>query len=100
MIPLQEKLRSRFLRAVLRLGAFYEDQGRFREASRHYERGLDIDPQVEEFYQRRMHCLQQQGQTAEAVALYKRCCNTLEKVFGVSPSQKTQTIYRGLLKKR
>jgi LuxR family maltose regulon positive regulatory protein len=97
MIPLQAKLRSRFLRTVLRLGEYYEKQDRFEKAIHHYEHGLAIDPLVEEFYQHGMHCLQQLGNTTAALTLYKRCCTILENVLGASPSEKTVTIYQDLL---
>ena len=98
-ISLREKLRGKFLRGVLQLGEYYENQGRFKKAVGHYEHGLAVDPLVEELYQRLMGCLQRQGKTAEAATLYKRCRETLEKVLGVSPSAKTEAIYRGLMQR-
>ena len=93
---LRERLRSKFLRLITMTGQYWEDKGRYEKALGYFEKGLDIDPHAEEFYQHMMKCYCQLGQQAKAVAAYKRCRTMLSEVFGINPSAKTEEIYRTL----
>ena len=48
---------------------------------------------AEVFYRRLMRVHAHAGRTAEAVATYRRCCNVLSAVLGVSPSRETETLH-------
>jgi len=89
---LREKLRTRFLESVTRLGRSLEDAGRWMEAIACYGRGLEADELAEELYRRLMVCHLRQGQEAEALSVYRRCRKTLSSVLGVNPSEKTRAI--------
>ncbi|MGE5247390.1 MAG: AfsR/SARP family transcriptional regulator, partial [Verrucomicrobiota bacterium] len=91
-ISMRERLRSRYLLAVGRLGAHWLQAKEWEKARACYEQGLGVDNLAEEFYQSLMRCYLQDSRKAEALAVYRR----LEKTFsslGVEPSPKT----RGLL---
>lgn len=85
-LQLQEKLRSRFLRSVLRVAQHCEAEGRSERAMRCYERLLEVEPSVEEGYRRLVRLFQQQGHWADAKTCYLRCERVLRKVLGASPS--------------
>ena len=92
-ISLQERLKDKFLRAVLALGASWEREGKFEKAVEQYLRGLAVDDLAEEFYQRLIGCHCKLGQRAEAVKMYRRCEKTLSAVLGVAPSPATMAVY-------
>jgi DNA-binding SARP family transcriptional activator len=96
----RERLRSRFLQAVNRIGSILTSIGQWEKAADCYRRSLDVDDLSEETYQRLMHCLQQLGRRAEALSVYERCRKTLHAVFGLSPSPETLTIIRSLMDSR
>jgi len=93
-ISLQERLKDKFLRAVLALGASWEREGEFKKAVEEYLQGLAVDDLAEEFYQRLIGCHCKLGQRAEAIRMYRRCEKTLSAILGVAPSPATMAIYR------
>jgi DNA-binding SARP family transcriptional activator len=93
----RERLRTRFLLAVNRLGNYLESKDKWEKAAGHYYRNLDVDDHSEEIYQRLMRCLKHLGQKAEALSVYSRCKKTFQAAFGLAPSPETQAIYRSLV---
>ncbi len=98
-ISYQEKLRSKFLRAVTKLGQFFEKNGDHEKAIECYQKGLEVDGFAEEFYQRLMLCYDVSGRKAEALSVYDRFRRRLRLVLGVEPSPKTQALYDTIRKK-
>jgi ATP/maltotriose-dependent transcriptional regulator MalT/DNA-binding SARP family transcriptional activator len=92
----REKLRTRFLRSVARLGEAHEEAGRWTDAIFCYERGLEADELAEEFYRRLMVCHARRGRVAEALSVYQRCRQILSSVLGVTPSPETQAVATSL----
>jgi len=92
----REKLKDKFIQLILKLCRYYERAGQWEKAITYCQRGLEIDDISEEFYQRLMRCYQKIGRSADAVAVYNRCCKTLAAVIGVEPSQKTAAIYKSI----
>jgi LuxR family maltose regulon positive regulatory protein len=90
----RERLRSKFLRLVFRLGDYLENSNQCERAVYYYKKALEVDNLAEEFYQRLMVCHQHLGQQAEAVKLYKRCRDILSATLGIEPSSKTVAIYK------
>jgi DNA-binding SARP family transcriptional activator len=99
MVSLRERLRSKFLGCVNRLGRHWEQTGQWEKALECYQRGLDADDLAEEFYQNLMTCYLHLDREAEARAAYLRCRKILSSALGVEPSAKTQAIYKSLLEK-
>lgn len=96
MLGYQERLRSKFIRAVRKLGDYYEGSGRWARAVECYQRGLEVDELAEEFYQRLMVCYLSGGHRAEAIATYNRCQRVLQSVLGINPSPRTEEILKGV----
>jgi LuxR family maltose regulon positive regulatory protein len=94
---MSERLRSKFLRSVGRLGQYWQEAGQWGKALDCYQKGLEVENLAEEFYQGLMTCHQHLGQRAEALSVYNRCKRALSQAFGVDPSFKTNEIYRSLL---
>ncbi|HAK61070.1 MAG TPA: hypothetical protein DCO77_11945 [Nitrospiraceae bacterium] len=82
-ISYRERLRSKFVRLILRYGNGLEQRRQWEAAAECYQKGLDVDSLAEEFYQRLMICCQQLGQQVEGVAVYRRCCSVLSSTLGL-----------------
>ena len=99
MISPRERLREKFLRAVLLFGSSLEQAGNHTTAIEWYRKALDVDHLAEEFHQRLMVCYQKLGRMADAVKVYERCRKTLAAGLGVEPSKELEALYRSLLRK-
>lgn len=97
VISYSERLRSKFLRSIERLGSYLEEASELDKAVECFERAIEVDDLAEVFYQRLMLCLKQLGRRTEAVAVYQRCRKTLTASLGLEPSPETEAIYKSLL---
>jgi len=93
-ISYREKLRSRFMRLITRIGDFLEKRGQFEKASEYYLKGIDIDDLCEEFYQRLMVCYLELERREGAADVYRRCQKVLSSKMALEPSEKTKAIYK------
>lgn len=98
MLPMREKLRSKFLRQLGAVGDYWESLEQWDKAAELYQRGLELDHLSEELYCRLMRLYQRWGQPASALEVYRRCRNMLSVVLGVKPSSRTEAIYQSLTK--
>jgi LuxR family transcriptional regulator, maltose regulon positive regulatory protein len=96
-ISYRERLRSKFSRLITRVGVWLEDSRELERAIEFYQKGLDADDLLEEFYQRSMICHKELGQCTKAIGLYNRCKKVLLSNMGIEPSTKTQQIYETLI---
>lgn len=96
-VPMRERLKSKFIRAVDQLANYWETTGQWENALECYQKALEVNDLIEELYQGLMVCHQHLDRKAEAMAVYNRCCKTLSAALGIEPSSKTQTIYKSLL---
>jgi len=96
VIAYQERLRSKFIRVVKRLGAHFERNSQWEKAVECYQKGLDADELAEEFYQRLMTSHLSLDRRAEAIAVYNRCRKVLQAALGIDPSPRTEEMLRAL----
>jgi DNA-binding SARP family transcriptional activator len=99
MIPLRERLKNRFLSTIIKLGKYLEQEKAFEKAIECYEKGLAVDNLEEVFYQHIMLCCHNLGRKAEAIKIYNRCRDTLNKILEIEPSDETEAIYQKILKR-
>ena len=99
-IAISERLRSKFLEGVGRLGLYWRQAEQCEKAIECYQRGLEVDDLAEEFYQGLMTCYQYFGQKAKAISIYNRCKSVLSRTLGINPSPKTEAIYRSIVTNR
>ena len=97
LLPIRERLRSKFLRQVLKLGCDDEALGDWAHAADTYRHGLEVDNLSEELYRRLMQCELQRHQAAAALEVYRRCRQMLSVVLGVKPSAATEEVHRAIL---
>jgi ATP/maltotriose-dependent transcriptional regulator MalT/DNA-binding SARP family transcriptional activator len=94
---LRERLRSKFLRCVVKLGRHWQETKEWEKAAECYQRGLEVDERIEEFYLTLMLMYQRLGKRTEALSVYDRCRRALSSTLGVEPSPETEAIRNTLL---
>lgn len=95
-LPRRERLRNRLGSLLADITSRLEAEQRWRQAAEFYRRAIEIEPLAETNYRRLMVCLQQSGETAEALRVYGRCCEVLMSRLGATPSSETEAIRRTL----
>jgi DNA-binding SARP family transcriptional activator len=88
----RDRLKAKFLRAVVMLAAAFEQDGEWDQAAALYLRALELDNLAEQIYRRLMICYRELGETAEALRVYRRCRELLSIVFSIQPSAATEAI--------
>ncbi len=96
-IAYRERLRSKFIRLLRKVGRFYESSAELELALEAYLKGLEIDSLLEEMYQRAMACYIKLELRAEAILLYQRCVSNLNAQLGITPSARIEELYQSLL---
>ena len=91
-LPLRDRLRARFVRAIEALGHSLEHAGRHESAIALYHAALEQDNLAEELYQRLIECHLVRGERAQALNAYRRCRELLSIVLGLKPSARTQAL--------
>jgi two-component SAPR family response regulator len=92
----RERLRSKFFRLVVNAGYAWERAGVWHKAAEYYQKGLEIDDLVEEFYQRLLVCYRHLGKRGEALVLYNRCRTALAMQC-ITPAAKTRAAYEAAI---
>jgi LuxR family transcriptional regulator, maltose regulon positive regulatory protein len=96
-ISCHERLRSKFLRLVIRSGEYLKQAEQWERAVEHYQRALEVDNLAEECYRNLLHCYKVLGRQAEAEKLYSRCCKTFTTVLGIEPSYEMRALYQSVI---
>ena len=92
-----ERLRSRFLRGVEKLGSLWSHGGEWEKARECYLKGLEVDGLAEEFCRGAMVCCRKLGLQAEGLSLYQRFEKRLKKELGIEPDARTRAVRDSLL---
>jgi len=96
----RDALRSRFVRALMELGAALERAGDWPTAIDVYRRGLEADNLAESIYRGLMRALAAKGDHAEALNAFRRCRELLSIVLGSKPSAETERLHREIAARR
>ena len=94
---LREKLRNKYLRAIGKIGNYYENAGMTHKAVEFFQRTLEVDFMDEESYRRLMACYFRMGERSKALSVYHSCKRVLNEGLGVSPSRETEILRRSIL---
>ena len=95
LVP-RQRLHTRFLAIVARLGEALEGHGDLERAAALYRHALDIDNCAEPIYRRLMRRCQKSGAISEVDEIYRRCCDALKAAGVARPSLETETLYRSI----
>ena len=96
LMGMRDRLRSRFVRAVVALGRALESDARWEDAVALYARALELDNLAEDLYRSLMVCYRELGRPSEAVQAYRRCKELLSVVLGLAPSPETERVRQSL----
>lgn len=95
--PLRERLAAKFQTIVTSLGDEHERAAEWSSAARTYQRALTANGVAEDFYRRLIRCYWRMGQQAEAIQVYRRCCDALHLLTRSGPSAATTALYSQVL---
>jgi DNA-binding SARP family transcriptional activator len=96
-VSLRERLRMRFIQHLLAAGRYWEARGLWDKAIACYQRGLEVDDLIEDFYQRLMVCCLETHSISEGLAVYRRCRKVLSIVLGLQPAPETEALHYTLM---
>jgi ATP/maltotriose-dependent transcriptional regulator MalT len=92
-LPLRERARHRFSRAIGEACRYLLQAEAPERAADLLERALEADSVAEGLYRSLMQCYALLGRTAEAAETYNRCRRALQAALSVEPSAETRAIY-------
>lgn len=94
MLPIRERLHSKFMRIIRLLIQYYRDSGgHCQSVITLYEKARELDPLSESYCRGLMRCYSARGNRSEALALFERCQQIMNQTFGIQPSNKTLQLY-------
>jgi LuxR family maltose regulon positive regulatory protein len=96
-LPMRERLRRRFLRAVSDLQRYWQQAAQPERAIELLERALELDSTAESLYRNLMTCYADQGRRADAAETYRRCEKILRANLNVAPSAETSALHERLV---
>ena len=99
ILPVRNRIASRWRSFVGGLGEYREAQGEWARAAELYRRAVEFDPMAETFYCRHMVCLREMGQRSEAIDVFRRCRQMLSVTLGIQPAPGTEAVYRELFER-
>lgn len=91
-ISIQERIKSKYLQVMEKLGQCCGNLQMWSEAAGLYRKILDVDDLAENTYRKLMVCYQKLGRKAEALAVCRRCIDTLSGTLDVEISPETQSL--------
>jgi LuxR family maltose regulon positive regulatory protein len=97
LLSAAERLRSKFLRGVERLGSLRSQNGEWEKSRECYLKGLEVDGLAEEFCRGALVCCRKLGLRAEGLSLYQRFEKRLKTELGIVPDARTMVVRDSLL---
>ena len=94
---LRERLKFKYLRAIGKIGHYYEESGMTEKAVEYFERSLQTDYLDEECYRRLMACYYRIGKRSKALAVYSNCKRVLLEALGIEPSRETEILRNSIM---
>lgn len=92
----RERLRGKVIRAITALAECLQRASMHDRALSCYQKGIEIEPLAESFYQGFMRLCQIQRRNAEGLAMYERCRKVLATQLQILPSCETEVLARAL----
>ncbi len=95
-LPRRERLRQRYLEALLTLGGDHLVRREYGPAEEAYRKALQVDSYCEEAYRGLMRACALAGERGRAIQVYRRCRRHLAQELQVEPSEQTVALYRAI----
>ena len=96
-VSLRERLRSKFIRHMIDAGRYWESRELWDRAIAYYQRGLEVDDLIEDFYRRLMVCHLETHSIGEGMSVYGRCRKVHSVVLGLRPAPETEVLHHALM---
>jgi len=97
ILPMRDRLRTRFVRSVGEISRYWQNAGEPGRAIELLERAIEVDELAESLYRHLMLCHVHAQSYAEAIETYNRCRKTLAAALKVEPSPETRAVYEKIL---
>ncbi|NWG04164.1 MAG: tetratricopeptide repeat protein [Syntrophaceae bacterium] len=95
----REELRNQYILLLHKTANLYDRQGSFKKAIECYKKVIEVDPLLEESYQKLMMLYSAKGLYNEALRTYKACMKIMKKELRTEPDALTMAIYNKILEK-
>ena len=92
-IPYREKIQSKVIHCLEKLCEDFLEKTSHKQKIEILEKVLFIAPESELFYRHLMQQYIKQGRKSDAILVYKRCENVLQRNLGVQPSDKIYQLF-------
>ena len=96
-VSLRERLRISFITYLLDTGRYWESSRCWDKAISCYQRGLELDDLIEDYYQRLMVCHLETHSIGKGLSVYRRCRKALSVVLGLQPAPETEVLHHALM---
>ncbi|MCJ7782407.1 MAG: bacterial transcriptional activator domain-containing protein [Desulfobacterales bacterium] len=95
----REELRARYIELLNNMASLHERQGSLKKAMDCYKKAIQVDPLIEESYQKLMSFHANKGMHNEALRIYEDCKKALKRELKTQPDSTTTGIYNRVLEK-
>jgi DNA-binding SARP family transcriptional activator len=95
----REELRAKYIELLNKMASFHERQGSLKKAIDCYKKAIQVDPLIEESYQKLMSFHVNKGMYNEALRIYEDCKKALKRELKTQPDSTTTGIYKKILEK-
>ena len=92
-------MRAKYIELLNKMAKFHEKQGAMRKAVDCYKKVIQIDPLMEELYQKLMTFYSSKGMYNEALRTYEECKKALKTGLKSKPDLTTVAIHNKVLEK-
>ena len=95
----REELRTNYIELLNKMASLHERQGSLKKAMDCYKKAIQVDPLIEESYQKLMSFHANKGMYNEALRIYEDCKKALKRELKTQPDPTTTGIYKKILEK-
>jgi two-component SAPR family response regulator len=95
----REELRAKYIELLNKMAKLHEKQGAMRKAVDCYKKAIQIDPLIEESYQKLMTFYSGKGMYNDALRTYEECKKALKKGLKSKPDETTDSIHKKILER-
>jgi DNA-binding SARP family transcriptional activator len=95
----REELRAKYIELLNKMAKFHEKQGAMRKAVDCYKKAIQVDPLIEESYQKLMTFYSSKGMYNEALRTYEECKKALKKGLKSKPDETTDAIHKKIMER-
>lgn len=95
----REELRNEYIKILHKAGNLYDQMGSFRKAVECFKKIIEVDPLLEEYYQKLMTLYATRGMYNQALLVYKSLQEILKKELNTKPDGVTEAIYHNIIQK-